>query len=154
MCSQHKIYRSEGVGLSLYNIRKRNAIFVSLSNFGQFHEKLSITTWLEFESKNPFAHMWHMKMWLTAAYHTLFCVFTVILPSVTYSKLSPQNASKRGKTCRLYSANYRLKYFFRSNCKQLWVFKIVRFEFKVIVHYWLCPKRRRKTKQKSTHIDQ
>ena len=38
-------------------------IFVNMWNLGAISWKfdiLSITVWLKFESKNPFAHMWHI----------------------------------------------------------------------------------------------
>ena len=38
-------------------------IFVNMWNLGQFDGEfdiLSITAWLKFESKNPFAPMWHI----------------------------------------------------------------------------------------------
>ena len=71
----HKIYRVEVVCLKRSNYTFKITIFVSMWNLGQFREKidiLSITAWLKFESKNPFAHMWRIWLWLTTAHHILF----------------------------------------------------------------------------------
>ena len=35
---------------------------------------LSITTKLKFKFKNPFAHMWHIQLWLLATHHILFAL--------------------------------------------------------------------------------
>ena len=47
---------------------------------------------------------------------------------------------KRAKPGAVFLKKYRLKYFFYSNWKQFQVFKIAKFEFKVIVHYGLWAK--------------
>ena len=35
---------------------------------------LSVTAYLKFESKNPFAYMWCIYLWLTTKHHILFPV--------------------------------------------------------------------------------
>ena len=42
---------------------------------------------------------------------------------------------KEQKPIDFFPQNYRLKYFFYSSWKKFQVFKIVKFEFKVTVHY-------------------
>ena len=56
--SRHKIYREEAVGLISSNTLKIT-IFMNMWNLGQFRKNLIVSITLEFESKNPSAHMWH-----------------------------------------------------------------------------------------------
>ena len=53
------------IDLSLFNYTSKNYDFWEYVKFGAISLKfdfLLITAWLKFESKNPFAHMWHV--WL------------------------------------------------------------------------------------------
>ena len=64
-CPCHEIYRVEAVGLknSNYNLYLKNYDFCEDVKFGAISGKidiLSITALLNFESKNPFDHMWHI----------------------------------------------------------------------------------------------
>ena len=58
-CPCHEIYRDEAVGL-------KNAIILEKCEYVEFEaiswkiDILSITAWLKFESKNSFAHVWHI----------------------------------------------------------------------------------------------
>ena len=64
-----------------------------------------------------------------------FAFFTIKSPGVTQDWfLKKKKVLKRAKPFRFLSQNYRLKLFLYSNWKQLHVFKIVKFEFKVTVH--------------------
>ena len=74
-CHCHKIYRVETVGLKKSNNTFQITIFVSLWNFGAISWKfdiLSMTAWLKFESKNPFAQMWPIWLWLATVHHIWF----------------------------------------------------------------------------------
>ena len=63
-CPCHEIYRVEAVGLKSSSYALKIMIFCENVRFGAILWKfdiLSITAWLKFESKNPFAHtMWHI----------------------------------------------------------------------------------------------
>ena len=74
-CPCHKIYRVEAVGLKSFNYTLKNYYFCENMKFGAISwifDILSITVWLKFKSKNPFAHMWHILLWLYATHHISF----------------------------------------------------------------------------------
>ena len=72
----HKIYRVEAVGLKISN--------KNMWNLGQFCEKsdiLLIPSLLKFESKNPFAHVWHASLWSSDAYN-ISCLLSQFLVNI------------------------------------------------------------------------
>ena len=74
-CPRHKIYRVEAVGLKKFQLYLSNYDFCENVKFGAILWKfdiLSTTAWLKFESKIPFARMWHISIWLSAACHISF----------------------------------------------------------------------------------
>ena len=99
-----------------------------------------------------------MLLWLSDAHHISFLLnrfsvkyrfpFLVLLfltaksPSVTHRSVSQENAPKKSKNPSpfFFSLKHRRKWFFYSNWKQFQVFKKVKFEFKVTVHYSLWTK--------------
>ena len=71
----HKIYRVEAFGLLISNYMLKNYEFWDYVKFGVISWKFDIlltTASLKFESKNPFAHVWHVLLWLSAAHHISF----------------------------------------------------------------------------------
>ena len=63
MYLSYQTYRVDAIGLKNSSYTFQITISVHMWNMGQFQWKfdiLSITAWSKFESKNPFAHMWHI----------------------------------------------------------------------------------------------
>ena len=72
-CPCHKIYREEAVGLKKFQLCLKNYDFCEYVKFRAISWKfdiLSTAAWLWY--KNPFAHMWHIQLWLSAIHHILF----------------------------------------------------------------------------------
>ena len=78
---------------------------------------------------------------LNTDFSSQFCIFYCKTTSL-YSKngFSRKCIQKEQKLIAFFSQGYRLKQFFYSNWKQFQVFKIVRCEFNVTVHYDLWAK--------------
>ena len=123
-----------------------------------FVKILLITAKLKFKSKNPFAHVWHISLCLPARHHIFFLFnwFSVnygfsfpILPFFFYCKnhlpllkdwFLKKMFVKRARNHQLIFVKKLLAQIILSNWKQFQVFKIVKFEFKVTVHYGLWAK--------------
>ena len=73
---------------------------------------------------------------LNTDFTSQLCVYFIEKsPNVTERSVSQENSLKRAKTRRLFSQNYRLKYYLTLIEKQFQVFKIGKFEIKITVHY-------------------
>ena len=101
----------EAVGL----LNLENYDFHEYVKFGPILWKchiLSITAWLKLKSKNPFAHMWYILLWISAAHNISFllnqfsvkygfpfpiCVFYRKTPSVTQWSVSRESAFKKSR---------------------------------------------------------
>ena len=62
-CPCHEIYRVKAFALKNYKLYLKNYDFCEYVKFGAISWKfdiLSITAESKLESKNPFAHMWHI----------------------------------------------------------------------------------------------
>ena len=91
-------------------------IFVNMQNFEAISWKLLYfvnNCLVKFESRNPFAHVWYVSLWLSAAHNFSFLLnwfsikckfpfpnfefFTIKTPSVTQRLVSHKNAFKKSK---------------------------------------------------------
>ena len=70
-CHFYKISRVEAIDLKLYFKKYEYVRFGAVS---WKIDNLSITAYSKLESKNPFAHMWPIWVWLTTAHHISFCL--------------------------------------------------------------------------------
>ena len=109
-CPCHKLCRVEAVGLYLSNCTIEITIFVCIWKMGNFSKKYVKTAYSKFESKIPFAHMWHVQFWLSSAH----CIINFQLSTEFSFKFFPGFVTLKSHSITQNSVSRESFYFKKS----------------------------------------